>query len=179
MVMLRCFANDERQTPQIMNVRYTSLVGGLLLALSSTAQTTSPQVFTTSGGTGSSADARLSWTIGETITSTGVNGATTLTQGFQQPELSVAIGIPENEGAWEVRVYPNPGSSQVAVRMAEPVPGTLVTLLAPDGKVVLAERMVDRLLILDIAPFAAGMYIIDLRHEASGRNAQFNLTKTN
>jgi hypothetical protein len=54
------------------------------------AQTTSPDVVTSSGAYFSNANASLSWTLGELATETFANGGNILTQGFQQP-VSVSI----------------------------------------------------------------------------------------
>lgn len=55
------------------------------------AQSISRKVIATSGGTLSGGGNTLSYTIGETMTSTFTNGNLTLTQGFQQPEVTLVL----------------------------------------------------------------------------------------
>ncbi|RLD57998.1 MAG: hypothetical protein DRJ05_08780 [Bacteroidetes bacterium] len=62
----------------------------ILLPLFISAQTTTPDVITSSGAYFSNTNGSLSWTLGELATETFSNGGNTLTQGFQQP-VSVSI----------------------------------------------------------------------------------------
>jgi hypothetical protein len=57
------------------------------------AQTTSPDVVSSSGAYFSNANASLSWTLGELATETLANGGNILTQGFQQPVPVSITGI--------------------------------------------------------------------------------------
>ncbi len=62
----------------------------LILSMNLCAQTLSPSVLATTGG--SSSGNELSWTVGETFTETFTGGSNILTQGFQQPELQLNMG---------------------------------------------------------------------------------------
>jgi len=69
------------------------------------AQTTSPQVISSSGDSYITATASLSWTLGEVSTETYSGGSHTLTQGFQQPITVTITGVNLNlltylEGAY-------------------------------------------------------------------------------
>lgn len=67
----------------------------LLTTIKLTAQTLSPFVISSTGG--SSSGSELSWTVGETFTETFTGGNNILTQGFQQPELQLNMGtVPTN-----------------------------------------------------------------------------------
>ena len=73
----------------------------LLIVLSPifiSAQTTSPEIIASSGAYFSNASGSLSWTLGEPVTETFINGSNILTQGFQQPsdiehEITVDITV--------------------------------------------------------------------------------------
>jgi len=69
------------------------------------AQTIMPEVLSSSGSSGQSAQASLSWTIGEPVTSTVTSGVNTLTQCFQQPTLLITTA--ENENNILNRCYGN------------------------------------------------------------------------
>ena len=70
-------------------------IGFLLNSLTINAQTLSPFVISSTGG--SSSGNELSWTVGETFTETFTSGNNILTQGFQQPELQLNMGsVPAN-----------------------------------------------------------------------------------
>lgn len=81
------------------------------------AQTVMPEVLSSSGGSGQSAQASLDWTIGEPVTSTVTNGVNTLTQGFQQPTLLIATAENENNELHNLVFYPNPTSDFITLKM--------------------------------------------------------------
>lgn len=67
----------------------------LTLSINICAQTLSPSVLATTGG--SSTGSELSWTVGETFIETFTGGNNILTLGFQQPELQLNMGtVPTN-----------------------------------------------------------------------------------
>ena len=63
----------------------------LLICTQAGAQSLSPKVIASAGGYFTSANASLSWTLGETIGQTFTNGSYMLTQGFQQPYVTVSL----------------------------------------------------------------------------------------
>jgi hypothetical protein len=76
-----------------MKKHLTKFVIAILLAgtFPSTAQTLSPQVIASAGGYSTVGNVSLSWTLGETFTTTLENGNSILTQGFQQPFIRLRI----------------------------------------------------------------------------------------
>lgn len=68
------------------------IIGGLL-TVGVIAQSTSPEVIASSGDYYESANASLSWTMGELATETYSSGVNTLTQGFQQPKGVTVKGV--------------------------------------------------------------------------------------
>jgi len=68
------------------------ILGFVLTTLCTNAQTLSPKVMPTSGGYSTGGDNSLSWTMGETFTTTLVSGTNILTQGEQQPEINLTTG---------------------------------------------------------------------------------------
>ena len=83
-----------------MKREHWSLLLSLLAGPACLAQSTSPEVFSSGGGSGTSPTAKLSWTIGEPVTETAVDPSGTLTQGFQQPEVDFSTALPDNDPAW-------------------------------------------------------------------------------
>jgi len=80
------------------------------------AQTLMPQVVSSSGGSGQNAQGSLDWTIGEPVTATVSDGNSTLTQGFQQPTLSLVTAQNENNPSVNMLVYPNPTADFVTLK---------------------------------------------------------------
>src|SRR4051812_9015968 len=63
----------------------------LFICIQAGAQSLSPKVIASAGGYFTSANASLSWTLGETMGQTFTNGNNVLTQGFQQPYVTVSL----------------------------------------------------------------------------------------
>jgi hypothetical protein len=72
------------------------------------------EVITSSGGYGTSASAKVSWTIGEPVTETVTGTNNILTQGFNQGELTITNIKPEFPGL-SLRAYPNPASDHLRI----------------------------------------------------------------
>jgi len=70
--------------------KISTLLAGLAISLTITAQSVSPEVVASAGDYFEGINASLSWTLGEIATETYSNGNIILTQGFQQP-VSVTI----------------------------------------------------------------------------------------
>ena len=70
--------------------KISTLLVGLAISLTITAQSVSPEVVASAGDYFEGTNASLSWTLGEIATETYSNGNIILTQGFQQP-VSVTI----------------------------------------------------------------------------------------
>ena len=70
--------------------KISTLLVGLVISLTITAQSVSPEVVASAGDYFEGINASLSWTLGEIATETYSNGGIILTQGFQQP-VSVTI----------------------------------------------------------------------------------------
>ena len=81
------------------------------------AQTVMPEVLSSSGGSGQTAQVSLAWTIGEPVTTTVSDGTSTLTQGFQQPTLLIATSQNENNELLSLFVYPNPTADYVTLKL--------------------------------------------------------------
>ena len=78
-------------------------------------QVIAPEIISSSGGSYSSSNGSLSWTIGEPITATENTGNYYLTQGFQQPSTIVVTAINNPATQTSVSVYPNPFTSSIYI----------------------------------------------------------------
>ena len=77
----------------------------LLIPLLGQAQDLDQNVSGTAGAYSENANGSLSWTIGETVVETVSDGTTTLTQGFQQGNLSVTLLLNETETGYKVKDF--------------------------------------------------------------------------
>lgn len=92
---------------------------------STLAQTLESSVISTTGGYFTSSSGSLSWTLGEVISETYQQDAGSLTQGFQQTNVSNSTTEPNVTTALvvddlNVSVYPNPAYEIINVRSSQP-----------------------------------------------------------
>ncbi len=143
------------------------------------AQSVTPELYTTSGGSGSSSEASVTWSIGEPVTETAVGTSARLTQGFNQPRFNFTIGTIENEADAGISVYPNPSADLIVVEAHDPLAGCMAIFLDMDGRRVLVSRLTDQRSTIDISSLVPANYILDLRDQDDRSRARFTLNKIN
>jgi hypothetical protein len=75
------------------------------------------QILSSSGGSEQNSSGSISYTLGEMVVDTKVNGATTITQGFHQTQIIVtAISEPSVTG-FSMAVFPNPTNDFVTLKI--------------------------------------------------------------
>ncbi len=165
----------------------TLLTALLLLALIQTteAQSLTPSVVASSGGFSNSANGSLSYTTGEmTMVKTFTNGSNTLTQGFQQPDSVVVIGLldpAKPEG--NVALYPVPASTQLWFAYQFEKPGRVeVTLFDMRGAQIdftysTQSSGAKEAQALNCEALAAGTYLLRVAFTAEGDNRPGVITK--
>ena len=74
------------------------------------AQSSSPEIISSSGGTGQGTSIQIDWTLGELAITTIQNSAHQITQGFHQPNYIITSveELPQEIG--KITIYPNPTS---------------------------------------------------------------------
>jgi len=96
------------------------------------------EVISTTGNFFENSAGSVSFTIGECLTNTFVSSNLTLTQGFQQSNLEIAIDIRNiKDLGFEIMAYPNPVSEFIIVKV-EKNPGLYYIIYDING--VMLER---------------------------------------
>lgn len=155
----------------------------LFLSLSSGwVQSLSPEVIATAGEHFATANAQLSWTLGEPVIETYAPGGGTaqLTQGFHQTQLTV-VAVNEPVAAFPVLLYPNPTTALLTVEAPESPQAFGLELLDGSGRLLhrlpAAAPAAPRT--LDLSGYAPGLYLLQLR-SGDGRSIQsFKIIKHN
>lgn len=80
------------------------------------------QVISSSGNSGKSATAQLSYTIGETSVTTSIGSKAILTQGFHQGVIHITAIESIELPAIEVSVFPNPATDIVKLKILQKEP---------------------------------------------------------
>jgi len=75
------------------------------------------QVVASSGGTGQFNDTNIEWTLGETVIATLSSDNMLITQGFQQPELTVTVIKSDHDMPGVLEAYPNPTNDLLMIEV--------------------------------------------------------------
>ncbi|MEX2591053.1 MAG: T9SS type A sorting domain-containing protein [Chitinophagales bacterium] len=133
------------------------------------AQSIDRQVISSLGASYSTSDIQLDQTVGETVITTESSNNIIITQGFHQPESDLTINVPEIDRTVEMKIYPNPTSSQVFVDITKVEAESInIQLIDLSGKLLYLKEGVAPLATkesIDMTPFATGTYILLLRDE--------------
>ena len=140
-----------------------------LTAVAADAQTVTPTVVASAGGSNTAGGITLSWTLGELAVTTLQAGDLYITQGFHQPPLGTTSVAEENSLQGVLATHPNPVSSYLSVRLPEASGAGSFTLVDLLGRTVstAAPAPGESLLTLDLEGVAAGTYVA--RYSSGGR----------
>jgi hypothetical protein len=147
---------------QLLTIAAMALFGAIK------AQTVMPEVLSSSGGSGQSAQASIAWTIGEPVTTTVSDGTSTLTQGFQQPTLLIATAQNEINELTSLLIYPNPTADYVTVKMDQATQSSYsYRLFDSAGKLVSEGKATSANPNISFQGLASGQYTISLLNQNS------------
>lgn len=133
----------------------------LLLFFQGMLMATAQEVISTCGASNKNTTHQLDWTIGEPVIETFVSGANTLTQGFQQSNLTVtAIGQVAQSGI-TLKVYPNPVPDVLIIeRMGDVSQNINLKLFDVSGKLLIQQKMEHNTETLNMQVFRSGNYLL-------------------
>ncbi len=144
-------------------------------------QSIAPSVYSSSGTVYTSSNAQLSWTMGESMVSSFTVGSSRLTEGFQQPKLTVvAVDPPVLD--WQVEVFPNPVQHDLTLQFPETVDGPFQVELFNVAGQVLLEQPVEVGVFrtqLDLSGVADGHYYLRVTHPEFKTVHNFKVQKVN
>ncbi len=120
--------------------------------------------------------AQLSWSLGEIATQT-LDGAVTLTQGFQQVD-EISTDVPELSPLSGMNLYPNPCTSQLFLAIDEP--GEFeVEIYDMNGRVVLHQQAgFSSLNELNVMGLTNGHYVLRIRETHGAQSQTFQFIKS-
>ncbi len=136
----------------------------IITTLTITAQTTEREVVSANGNFYANSAGQLSTTLGEPVISTTTNGTNTLTQGFQQTQITVT-GIEDLQTDFEMNIYPNPVSNFITIKIKELKENILLTIYTVEGKVVINRPLTVTETKLDVGSFAKGNYFLNVTQQ--------------
>lgn len=149
----------------------------ILIIFLSCSVVSAQQVVSSSGDSQSAAGVEVSWTLGEAVIETLFGGSSTLTQGFQQPKVTIIsvgeISIP----GLEIKVFPNPTQEFITIRFSEYIEDTRYALYDLRGKLIENKLINSADTEIDLKRYASGQYILKLTNKSQQPIQTFQVVK--
>jgi len=122
------------------------------------------EVIATAGSTLSSSYGSISFTIGECVANTLTKGDKTITQGFQQANISVSMISELKDLDFSISVYPNPTSDILTLKVSkDDVTGIQYLLYDILGKLLLQKNLESNEMSIPVNYLAKGFYILKVQ----------------
>lgn len=147
------------------------------------AQSLTPEVQASSGDFYTGAGVTLSWTLGEAASETYSNASNSLTQGFQQPEMTITK-VEETNAGVSVNVFPNPSAHQLNVELTLAASSSIeLELFDINGRLIHTQKAnVDagkQILSMNIVSLAAGQYVLRVKDTDKKTQSTYKIQKNN
>jgi hypothetical protein len=141
------------------------------------AQQITESVISSGGESYSAQDYNLSWTVGETVIETFYADGLTLTQGFHQGSYTLTRIDENNNGKFEVNVFPNPAVNYVNIETFGEPKEMFASLYDMNGKVVRHQAFTTNALSLNISDLKEATYLLVITSTKGEKLAKFKLIK--
>lgn len=122
------------------------------------------EVVATSGTTLSNSGGSISFTIGEGVANTLTKGDKTITQGFQQGNLSVSIVSVLKDLDFSISVFPNPTSDVLTLKLTkEDLTGLQYLLFDISGRLISQKNLETNETTINVNQLNNGLYLIKVQ----------------
>lgn len=126
-------------------------------------QNTNQQVIASGGDEFKTSTAGLSWTLGEVVTSSLSTESHTLSQGFQQGNLTISTIIEEDVPEIALKAYPNPVKDILIIETAEL--NLKYLLINVNGEIMINGIITSDHEEIDFTGFPAGIYFLSINQK--------------
>ena len=158
-----------------MSFKHLLFVIATFASLSASAQSITPSVINSTGGTATVGNLIVDWNVGESMVSTQTNGII-VTNGQLQP-VDEIISVEELNTSWNISVYPNPTRDEFVI--TAPNAGVFeASLFDLAGKFITKQTLMSTNR-MDVRSLANGSYYLQVRNTASQEFKTITLIKTN
>ncbi|MEI6578616.1 MAG: T9SS type A sorting domain-containing protein [Eubacteriales bacterium] len=148
--------------------------GILFISYSMNGQTIQNSVISSAGGSSSTSNVKMDYTLGETVIETFSAGGNTLTQGFHQTNLTL-VAIENVELFAEMSVYPNPTSEFVNLDIPANYNLLDVNMYDVTGKLIRTKTNVSGLVTFNVNDLATGTYYLQVINPQTQQFKTFKL----
>ena len=122
------------------------------------------EVIATAGSTLSNSNGSISFTIGESVANALTKGDKTITQGFQQSNISVSMVTELKDLEFSITVYPNPTSDVLTLKLSkEDVTGIQYLLFDNNGKLLSKKDLVSNETSVLVNHLSNGLYVLKVQ----------------
>ena len=158
-----------------MSFKHLLFVIATFASLSASAQSITPSVINSTGGTATVGNLIVDWNVGESMVSTQTNGII-VTNGQLQP-VDEIISVEELNTSWNISVYPNPTRDEFVI--TAPSSGIYeASLFDLAGKFISKQTLMSTNR-MDVRSLANGSYYLQVRNTASQEFKTISLIKAN
>ena len=158
-----------------MSFKHLLFVIATFASLSASAQSITPSVINSTGGTATVGNLIVDWNVGESMVSTQTNGII-VTNGQLQP-VDEIISVEELNTSWNISVYPNPTRDEFVI--TAPNAGVFeASLFDLAGKFITKQTLMSTNR-MDVRSLANGSYYLQVRNTASQEFKTITLIKAN
>jgi hypothetical protein len=140
-----------------------------------TAQTITPSVINSTGGTATVGNLVVDWNVGESMVTTQTNGLI-VTNGQLQP-IDGIISVEELNTSWNVSVFPNPTRDEFVI--TAPSSGIYEASLFDLAGKFISKQILMNTNRMDVRSLANGSYYLQVRNTASQEFKTITLIKAN
>jgi len=160
-----------------MNKKLFILLSGILFCGSVVfCQTIQNSVISSAGGSASSGNVMMDYTLGEIVVETFSAGGNTLTQGFHQTNLSL-VAIENVDLFAEISIYPNPTSELVNIDIPQNYNEIDINMYDVTGKLIKNELNANGKVTFDVSALATGTYYLQVINPKNKQLKTFKLIK--
>ena len=139
-------------------------LGGIIILLCSVflCQARSQQVISSTGSFDNGVSKSVSWTIGEIAVETLQSDQIVLTQGFQQPSISVTKVETDKKPNFKLKLYPNPTNKDFIIETFDtPEVNLNAYLYSTKGEMIKHFELESKITKLDLEDITSGIYIVN------------------
>lgn len=150
----------------------------LVVLLLASVSTKAQETFATTGGDATGTSSSISYTVGQMSIMTGYervtaveNASANVREGVQQTYSVEELKIDGAEPfSFDVKVYPNPTTDNITIRLEQSVTGMRYELYGANGQLLQKESIDSNEQTIDMGEYAAGAYLLRIMGDTASQS---------
>ena len=127
---------------------------------------TAQEVLSTAGDHNVGNSVQVSWTVGEPVIETGLNGQYYLTQGMHQGDMVVTAISEISALGFEIKAYPNPVTNQLKLNVnTSNLEGLNYALYNETGQLLVKGRIESELTTIPMEKYSPSSFLLRVRSD--------------